>query len=298
MKNFEEITRNLRQKIEKWDGGEYDHQNYWSCPTEWQRQAVKYGAENIFLTGEGYRSMYHDDYASFTYYNNVTGDFFTDSWTTAAACPSYNSYKCTTLEEAIKDGLLNKELYFSTKMKGIRESIEKTEFPRHLSVDEVKAYKLLVEVKRGRKWRGRGYVVDSFEVSYGWTPTTYAVVFDALANQIEEINFSYCEFVDSDALLEEYKECARKFYDTLTVDEFLNGKRFMRINEWLINRAENVVVDYSNASYPAKEARDKKHAEFKEKKMAELMEWVKTHTDKTGDQILSLAEHIFKKRYC
>lgn len=45
---------------------------------------------------------------------------------------------------------------------------------------------------------------------------------------------------------------------------------------------------------------EKKHTEhkkFKETKMVDLINWVKTNTDKTGDEIYKLAEQIFNKRY-
>ena len=41
----------------------------------------------------------------------------------------------------------------------------------------------------------------------------------------------------------------------------------------------------------------KKATEFRAKKMSELVEWVKTNTDKEGADILELAERIFKKKY-
>ena len=39
------------------------------------------------------------------------------------------------------------------------------------------------------------------------------------------------------------------------------------------------------------------HEKFKETKMVDLINWVKTNTDKTGDEIYKLAEQIFNKRY-
>lgn len=39
------------------------------------------------------------------------------------------------------------------------------------------------------------------------------------------------------------------------------------------------------------------HEKFKETKMVDLVNWVKTNTDKTGDEIYKLAEQIFNKRY-
>ena len=66
---------------------------------------------------------------------------------------------------------------------------------------------------------------------------------------------------------------------------------------FMIKWAETHMVDYSTASYPAQEARDKAKQELKDQKMPELIQWVKDNTNKEGEEIEKLAEHIFNKRY-
>ena len=47
-----------------------------------QKAIQEYGIENISMVGYNYHGRYEDDDCEFTYYNNVTGNFFYDEWTT------------------------------------------------------------------------------------------------------------------------------------------------------------------------------------------------------------------------
>ena len=302
MKDFVELNKSLKADVEAWDDNK-DHGAYWCCPTQWMRKAVEYGAENIFLVCEAYQSHYHDDYAVFTYYNNVTGEYFTDNWATAYAAPAYGSYKCTTMKEAFEMDLIDKPLYFGVIMKDARESLDKVSFPRFLKAQDYIDLKLLVDVSRGRKWKGRGYVIGHYSVKYGWSSTTYAIVYDPESNQINEVNFEYCDVAEIASLLDGFKKYASEFYDSITVDEFFSDYFLKKgvtrsVEGWLAERSRKVIVDFSKASYPARDERDRKRNEFRERKMPELIEWVKANTDKEGDQIIALAQHIFNKRYC
>ena len=56
--------------------------------------------------------------------------------------------------------------------------------------------------------------------------------------------------------------------------------------------------DLSIAYDEVEEEAKKKAEEFKASKMPGIIEWVKTNTDKkTEEEINTLAEHIFNKRY-
>ena len=80
------------------------------------QQAIKeFGVENISMVSYNYHGRYEDDDCDFTYYNNVTGEFFNDEWTTRFACPGYGCYECQTLEEADKNGYINHEKLFNLK---------------------------------------------------------------------------------------------------------------------------------------------------------------------------------------
>ena len=265
---------------------------------------AEYGAENIFLVAESYRGGYHDDYASFTYFNNVTGEEFSDNWTTAFACPSYNSYKCLPLRDAFAAGLVNLEMFLKFKRQQITEMLESAQ-PTYMDADQLEKYKLLVKVERGRKWKGTGYVVGSRTMRFGWKEVTYMNIFDPEANIINEISSENVDAMELAPLFEQWREEMKERARVATVDCLQVSEEgnctypdlHIPFKAWLAIRANGITVDCSTAAHPAKEARDKKKEEFKAVKMVELIEWVKTNTDKQGDEIQALAERIYAKRY-
>lgn len=265
---------------------------------------AEHGAENIFLVGERYRGGYHDDYASFTYFNNVTGEEFNDEWTTAFACPAYDCYKCLTLQDAFAAGLVNLEMFLKMKREDILNHLESAS-PTYMDAAQLEKYKLLVTVNRGRKWKGTGYVVGSRTMRFGWKEVTYANIFDPVANVINEISMENVENTELVPLFNEWKAQMVEKANNATVSCLLVSEDgnvnypdlHIPFKAWLCIRANEIKVDTSTASWPAQEARDKKKADFKVKKLAELVEWVKSNTDKQGDDIQLLAERIFARRY-
>ena len=135
-----------------------------------QKAINEYGIENISMVGYNYHGRYEDDDCEFTYYNNVTGNFFYDEWTTRFACPSYSCYECQTLEEADKKGFVDHEKLFSFKKYSMIKQFEKFKFDNIWgeTFDKIAPLGLRVEVKRGRKWKGIGYLVGTFTTSYQW----------------------------------------------------------------------------------------------------------------------------------
>lgn len=276
---------------------------YKAIPTECMKAIAQYGAENIFMTGQSYSSHYHDDYASFSYYNNVTGEEFTDSWTTAAACPGYGSYECYSFENAVKNGLVNMEMYLSLLRKRCKRLMDLESPDRRFSIDELVRFKLPVMANGGRKWRGTGYVCSKHYSSFGRFGTTYAVVYDEKNNELREVNPDYLEVVGIEDIMNEWKQEMLGRIEAATVNDLqitggeIRSNFFVKFNKWLEDRATGVVLDLSTATYPEQKKRDDKQAEFKAKKMMELKKWVEDNTDKTGDDIMLLAERIFNKRY-
>jgi hypothetical protein len=263
---------------------------------------AEYGAENIFLVSEVYHGMYHDDYAYFEYYNNVTGETFKDQWTTAFCCPAYQFYKCVTIEDAWECGFVNAEKWLKSKKEELLAYLSAAAIP-HIPVAELIKAKALVSVRKGRKWQGTGYIIKKRDMKFGYKSVTYAIIFDPMTMTINEVNADYVQIEDMECLEKMWKQECKDMITALQPSDVVvsNGRieTGCKVDfiSWLTKRNEGVILDYSEASWPAQEARDKKASEFKEKKMAELVEWVKTNTDRKGDDIQALAERIFARRY-
>ena len=298
-----------------------------------QRAIQEYGIENISMVGYNYHGRYEDDDCEFTYYNNVTGNFFYDEWTTRFACPSYGCYECQTLEEADKKGLVAHEKLFSFKKYSMITQFEKFKFDNIWGETfcKIAPLGLRVEVKRGRKWKGIGYLVGTFTTSYQWgvkmlhsnndygtSTTRHAKIYDPTTNRIETVTADYVKFLDLDNLIEQYKKDMIAIVEATTIEDFSIGKNgtsyspysgdsnltpmiikcdTISFMEYLKSKGNNLNLE--NAYDVVEEEKKAKLLAFKETKMPGIIEWVKNNTDKeTDEDILALAEHIFNKKYC
>ena len=297
--SLQKETEQTKKAIAAYESSD-KHNNYWSAPTKVMEAIAELGAENIFLLNEEYHGLYHDDYAYFVYFNNVTGETFKDQWTTAFACPAYQSYKCITISEAWKNGLVNADKYLQMRKNDMLSYLGEEGTPP-MSVKDLIKNKVLVEVKRGRKWHGTGYVISYREMTFGYKSVTYAVIYDPKENVINEVSSEHVDIANHFELEKEWRKSCRERVQALTPDDVDASDMKIAISidfkDWLFEKNADVNIDTSTASWPAQEARDKKQAEFKEKKMVELVEWVKNNTDKKGDEIQALAERIFNRRY-
>ena len=298
-----------------------------------QKAIQEYGIENISMVGYNYHGRYEDDDCEFTYYNNVTGNFFYDEWTTRFACPSYSCYECQTLEEADKNGLVDHEKLFSFKKYSMIKQFEKFKFDNIWgeTFDKIAPLGLHVEVKRGRKWKGIGYLVGTFTTSYQWgvkmwcsnndygtSTTRHAKIYDPTTNRIETVTADYVKFLDLDNIIEQYKKDMIAIVEATTIEDFSIGKNgttyspysgdsnltpmIIKCNtisfmEYLKSKGNNLNLE--TAYDVVEEAKKAKLLAFKESKMPGIIEWVQKNTDKETDEaILALAEHIFNKKYC
>ena len=188
-----------------------------------------------------------------------------------------------------------------------------------------------VRVDKGRKWKGEGWLVGCFESSFstGYRNiyTKQAKIYDPATNRIETLPLHNVTIVDTSNILEAYKnEIVKRINNTSiselsisryveimpilisslsalgidilkSIDNGLNDKKiefsyWARSSEFL-----NTEINLENAVDEIEEAKKSKRNAFKEKKMTELIEWVKNNTDKKGDDIIKLAEGIFRKKY-
>ena len=325
-------TENCKNHVERWNNKEIEHSNYWSCPTACIEAIAQYGADNIYLVSSSYHGRYEDDDASFTYYNNVTGEFFHDEWSTRFAAPAYGSYECLKLEEAWNNGLVDKEKLYKITLERAINSMKNFKYdPWYTNFEMTCRWGLRVKVSRGRKWKGTGYLVGTFTKSYQWgvklwrsnndygtSTTRYAKIYDPTTNRIESVNASYVEFLDLDNFVEEYKNTYITSLNNTTVDNLCVGRgnssyspcsgdhfgtpmyiniEFDKFEAWMDKNHTNN-FDLSVAYDVVEEEAKKKFEEFKASKMPGIIDWVRNNTDKeTEEDIMALAEHIFNKKY-
>lgn len=299
----------LREWVNKVNNGECKV----SVFTVVEEAIIKYGPENIFLISSDYHGLYQDDYCTFHYYNNVTGDEFMDEWSTAYAAPAYGRFEnCLTLKEAEALNLINKDI-------ALQKSKEKltrlyTNITKEITQPMVIKYHLEVKVTRGRKWKGTGIIKDvrrtmyqyakpSFRTNdpyWGKKVTDIAIIYDNNSNKIEEVNYAYCVPVKLEEMIDSWRKEILGYINKAT-NENLEGLT-IRIPEYLkwevfVARYANELPDDRFYIYPEQDARDAKEKAFKEKKIAELTEWAKNYTDVKAEEIPEFVERVYNKRY-
>ena len=297
-----------------------------------QRAIKEFGVENISMVGYNYHGRYEDDDCYFTYYNNVTGEFFKDQWTTRFCCPAYGCYECQTLEEADKKGYVEHEKLFNLKKIQLINDIKNFRFECIWGEKfaKISPFGLRVEVNHGRKWKGIGFLVGTFTKSYQWgvklwksnndygtSTTRYAKIYDPLTNRIESVNADYVKFLDLDNIIEQYKNDMVAIAEATTVDDFTIGKngtsyspysgdsndtkmtidcKVVSFMDYLKENGNKINI--KDAYDVVEEEKKAKFEAFKKSKMPGIIEWVKNNTDKeTEEDIIKLAEHIFNKKY-
>ena len=329
-------NNSIRERIERYDNLE-DKSAYWSAPSFSKRRAGEIGVENFFYVGESYRSMYHDDYCTFTFFNNLTGEYEYDNWTTAAACPACDSYydELFTIEEAIKFGLLDMAKVLELNKKRYIEMVEHIASDVKNSPDRIMeklgiCFFPKVEVSRGRKWKGSGYLMSMEHSSYSYGPsygrgynTSHSVtakIFSIEDCQIHYCNGEYVNYVNIDNIIESYKnwallrieklflsiEDAMYYFNTSKIgwqlkenhaSQGISFKEFIENDAEMntfISRMESISANAFDAKvFDEQAARARRNAE----QLPNIIEWVKNNTDKKDEnEIMSLAIHILNKR--
>ena len=266
-----------------------------------QELIEKFGVENIFMTKRDYHGLYEDDDCEFEYYNNVTGEFSGDSWTTRFACPSFSNFECTTITEGIKKGLVDTE-----KLLGILRKRFHRECATRQHMSEVACNGLRVEVKRGRKWKGFGYYVGKetgkLNLGYKTMDIPFYKIYDPMTGRIETINANNCDFVDEQALRDKYTALWNETLENNTdadsiayvpCDGVMLRLEIMSFKEFVEKWTKP--VDTSDAFDEVEYERKKKACERRAKKMKDIVNWVWDNTDKECYDVYDLASHIYNK---
>lgn len=294
-----------------------------------QDMIKEFGADNIFMLRKDYHGLYEDDYCYFTYYNNLTGEIFKDTWTTAGACPCYQSYECTSIWKAFKEGLVNTDKFFKilfdNEVKYLNgKSMEGNSFNMN-NRDFLCSLNLKVNVSRGRKFKGSGYLVGyttkSFRYAtphfhnhwyrnddFGVTTTAYAKIYVPETNKIEYCTLAYVNIENGDKIFEEYKKYLLNNLEkstpaNLTADSNCEmGYRidygYLTFDKYLEKFHKNNIVISSDVSDAEVDKKNEKLNKLREEKMPGILKWVRECTDKTTEEeINKLAEHIFNKKY-
>ena len=151
---------------------------------------------------------------------------------------------------------------------------------------------------RGRKYKGECIVFGMHRQfnAYRHDYEIYALCYVQATNAIYEINPYYIEYNTqiADEFLNYCKELVKaKDSDIFAIQRMSEKELFEKFYK---KKKKNFEIP-NNATNKAQEKRDLKFNKFKESKMIDLIDWVKNNTDKKGDEIQQLAEHIFNKRY-
>jgi hypothetical protein len=118
-------------------------------------------------------------------------------------------------------------------------------------------------------------------------------------------NYILSEELLKDDIINMFNKIVKNFID-INDDYIMHeiGESFSHVFEnCLISKHYNDLINniadekYTKLVNTYIEEKHVEYAKFKETKMVDLINWVKTNTDKTGDEIYKLAEQIFNKRY-
>lgn len=260
----------------------------------------QYGTENIFMTMCAYHGRYEDDDCTFEYYNNVTGEFHKDEWTTRFACPAYSKFEAMPLRKGIKEGLVDTEKL----LKILKEKQTRKGYFGDGLKESPYATGLRVEVAGGRKWKGQGIFAGVYRTSSGFGESTSFKVYDPMTGRIEYVTPKFVKFIDEERIKEDYvKEYNRRLQECTVDDIKYDDYRGISLDvtvETFFEFAKQYTrpVDLANAYDEVEIENRRKAMEFRTKKMAELLKWAKEKAGKTDErEALELAIRVFNKNY-
>ena len=297
----------------------------------------EYGVENIFFINKDYKGLYQDDYCTFFYWNNATGEIFTDEWTTAFAAPHYDMYtrNVFTFKEGVELGLID-----MTKVKAYNknlwlEKIKNVDFSDYWKVKKYMennpVFAPMVKVERGRKWKGIGFLLEVTESVYSWGPSygrgyncsssVTAKILSTEDFQIHYCNANYVEFINTDELFADFSSFAEKrievmfsrpddYFDMNTLTWSIKKGDYLAIYNdlvelWIEQASSDVTNLFSKVRRLEETAFDEKEYEEKKKlaakraeKITGITEWVNNSTDKETELgKMSLALHVLAKQF-
>jgi hypothetical protein len=182
-----------------------------------------------------------------------------------------------------------------------------------LSPDVAAKACLKVAVTSGRKWKGVGYLVGKYSASFRYAspqfPTrdnfgapsiTYAKVYDAKTNEINNVVYSHVQFVDIDNIIADYSNHLVSYLNSLTADDICGIHISIPVEynfeKFVLNNYTNN-IDISNAKDHYEESRQEKADAFKIKKIEDLTRWARQNTQVPEDELPTFVERLYNKKY-
>lgn len=278
------------------------------------RTIVELGVENVFYMHQFYKGLYNDDYCDFYYWDNVNGKVISDHWTTSFSCPCFDLFtdNIFTFEDALNAGMVNIDLLKKYNIEKVLNYVESTRNLKNVN-GIIKENYPLVKVEGGRKFRGVGYYVGEVVTAHGsyYPATVEAKIFSLEDFQIHYCNPQYVQLIDGDTIVDNYIMWASEiinnvvknnsyatFFNMNGVDWSVRDEKFS-FESYVKSQVDpNIKQLIENAYDPREEELKKKRAEKMTQRYADVLEWVKTKTDKKteADQI-ALAIRILQKNY-
>ena len=267
------------------------------------------GVENIFYVSRDYHGRYEDDDCTFTYWDNLNGKYIYNYWGTNFAAPSFFLYEDNIIHfnDALEAGLVNIDLFTNSKVEMLHNALNNISFKSENIHDVIVKTHPLIKVEEGRKFKGTGYLVEKIINENHHGTRTIAKVLSLEDFQIHYCNYRYVQFVDVENIIDAYKTYAHEVIDSKKtkgnnyVIDTSTGKTYDIIpsfEEFVKRYYNNIDYLVATAPDPEMEEKNRKRAAKRTEQYQDIVEWVKTNTDKTTDkEIKELALRILNKRY-
>ena len=267
--------------------------NCWSeCPN------IK-SDDDLYLVSLNYRGLYEDDYCTFWYLNAVTGEMVSDSWTTAGACPHFNSYLRMMLPDAHKAGFVPDEVYnnfIESRWRYYLASVVKdlTKLPTFFS--DFSSTRMIgcdlnipVNVTGGRKYRGAATLLKFVKESDGpWMYSNRG--YHLMAQILGEDNRIYLvrpSYIDATKTMAKVSEKLEAIIATNPEDSSTLTKIYPFTD-----------VDTSTAVDVNEQKRLDKYNAFRQAKMPNLIAWCREKKPNESDEYIEQwAAQIFSRKY-
>ena len=262
----------------------------------------KYGTDNIFQLSEDYHGKYEDDYCNFEYYNNVTNDVVKDYWTTAAACPSFGLFQCKSIHQAIKEQLPINDGLRDMMIERHREACGVGQIEQMLG--EYMCGRL-VEVNKGRGWKGTGWLTHTFKHRYNSNgyqrECTKALVYNPSKNTLEEVYAHNMVYTDYEQFNSQYQQWFDEIIKDAPLEKLLPSYNTNTLctkewNKWAFLKVykEKYMPNIEGARNSSQERREQIQKEKDEKLMADLIEWAKRKfPDQSEEYQKDIAQRAF-----
>ena len=285
-------------------------------PTALMKAQAQYGAENIFMLSSDYHGRYNDDDCYFTYYNNVTGEEFKDTWSTRFAAPPFQWFETITLNTAFENNLVDYTVYLNYIKKRTLDSLRfSNPDGKYIDPKKFTKYLLPVKVDGGRKFKGNGILVDVEEKTYHFGPsyghnynqstTATAKIYVPETNTFAYCSANYCKFYTLQDLYNEWVTYVTNKINNLSVDDVFDNSGLLNENygfkiisfEEFLSEKQNPYKQVIEALIESEKQEEIANNLYKEVRDIENVEkWVREHMkDVPESDVHTVAVRIYKK---